>query len=263
MSWLLQSIEWTDLIDIALMSFILYRTLLIIRGTRAIQSLAGLLVLMVVYVIADWLPLMSINWMLKQFFEISVLALIILFQEDIRKGLARAGGRFVLQGRRSADLPLLEDIVRASYAMASRRMGALIAFERGGSLDEYVESASLLDARVSQSLLLSIFHPTSPLHDGAVIIQKGRVACAQAFLPLTQSKSVSKFLGTRHRAAIGLTEETDAVVVVVSEERGVVSICQGGKLRPTADAKELRQALQTIFQTQPEEPAEPGEAVEA
>lgn len=263
MIWLLQSIELWDVVDIALMTFILYRTLLIIRGTRAVQSLAGLFVLMVVYVIADWLQLMSINWLLQQFFEISVLALIILFQEDIRRGLARAGGRFVLQGRKASDLPLLEEVVRASYAMAARRMGAIIAIERGGSLDEYVDSATALDAQVSQSLLLSVFHPTSPLHDGAVVIQKGRMACAQAFLPLTQSKSVSKFLGTRHRAAIGLTETTDAIVVVVSEERGVVSICHEGRLHTTTDANDLRQELQTLFQVDDAVPAPSPNAAEA
>lgn len=261
MSWLIESLRWTDIIDIALMSFIIYRALLIMRGTRAIQSLAGLLVLMLLYVASDWGDLVSINWLLEKFFELIVLAVIILFQQDIRRGLARAGGRlFVLPGRRSTDLSMVEEVVRASFAMASRRVGALIAFERGAGLDEYVESASVLDARISHDLLLSIFHPTSPLHDGAVVIQKDRVAAAQAFLPLTQSKNVSKFLGTRHRAGIGLTEETDAVVIIVSEERGVVSIAEGGTLRQTTDANELREQLQAILQAGDDAPAAPREA---
>lgn len=261
MSWLIESLRWTDIIDIALMSFIIYRALLIMRGTRAIQSLAGLLVLMLLYVASDWGDLVSINWLLEKFFELIVLAVIILFQQDIRRGLARAGGRlFVLPGRRSTDLSMVEEVVRASFAMASRRVGALIAFERGAGLDEYVESASVLDARISHDLLLSIFHPTSPLHDGAVVIQKDRVAAAQAFLPLTQSKNVSKFLGTRHRAGIGLTEETDAVVIIVSEERGVVSIAEGGTLRQTTDANELREQLQAILQAGDAAPAAPREA---
>ncbi len=262
MRWLLDSLAWTDLLDIGLMATILYRTLLVLRGTRAIQSLAGLLVLMVLYAGAGWLDLVSIHWLLEKFFVYIVLAVIILFQQDIRRGLARAGGRlFLVSGRRTTDLGMLEELVRASFAMASRRVGALIALERGASLDEYVESATVLDAKVSHDLLLSIFHPTSPLHDGAVIIQKGRIACAQGFLPLTQSKNVSRFFGTRHRAAIGLTEEADAIVIIVSEERGTVSLVEGGVLRPTSDANELRQALQSVFQAaSPGAPSRDGEA---
>jgi diadenylate cyclase len=256
-SWLLDSIRWTDLLDIGMMAYIIYRALLILRGTRAIQSLAGLVVLILLYAGADWLDLVSIHWLLEKFFVYIVLAVIILFQQDIRRGLARAGGRlFFVSGRRTTDLSMLEELVRASFAMASRRVGALIAIERGASLDEYVESASILDARVSHDLLLSVFHPTSPLHDGAVIIQKNRVAAAQAFLPLTQSKSVSRFFGTRHRAGIGLTEETDAIVIIVSEERGAVSLVEGGTLRPASDANELREALQRVFQAA-DEPDKP------
>ena len=127
-------------------------------------------------------------------------------------------------------------------------MGALIAIERTASLDDFVDPASKVDGLVSEELLLSIFHPTSPLHDGAVILQKGRVAAAQAFLPLTQSKNVSKFFGTRHRAAIGLTEETDALVIIVSEERATVSVVERGEIRPTSDANELREVLQERLQ---------------
>jgi diadenylate cyclase len=252
--WLWETLRWTDVVDIALMSFIVYRALSLIRGTGAVQSLAGLVVLVGLYAIASQLDLMSIHWLLEKFFVYIVLAVIILFQQDIRRGLARAGSQLFLSAPSSAEaltLPVLEEVVRASYAMASRRMGALIAIEREASLAEFTESATLVDGAVSQPLLLSIFHPTSPLHDGAVVLRKGRVAAAQAFLPLSQSKTISRFMGTRHRAAIGLTEETDALVVVVSEERGTVGLVEHGQLSTTADAYELRERLQQILLKQP------------
>jgi len=249
MSWLWESLRWTDALDIGLMAFIVYRTLIIMRGTRAIQSLAGLGVLVLLYLMAAKLELLTIHFMLEKFFVYLVLAVVILFQQDIRKGLARAGGQLWLsRSRSSLELSTVEELVRVSFAMASRRMGALIAIERTASLDDFVEPASKIDALVSEELLLSIFHPTSPLHDGAVILQKGRVAAAQGFLPLTQSKNVSKFFGTRHRAAIGLTEETDALVIIVSEERATVSVVERGEIRPTSDANELREVLQERLQ---------------
>lgn len=257
--WLWASMRWTDLLDIALMSFILYRALLILRGTRAIQSLVGLLALIAVYLLADFLELLSIHWLLEKFFVYFVLAVIILFQQDIRRGLARAGGQlFFTPNRPQAEftLPILEELVRASFAMASRRMGALVAIERSATLQEFTDPATALDAQVSQSLLLAIFHPTSPLHDGAIVLRKGRIAAAQVFLPLTQSKTVSRYMGTRHRAALGLTEETDALIVIVSEERGTVSLVEHGELRAMADPNELREALQrSLQQASTERPA--------
>lgn len=249
MGWLWETLRWTDVLDIGLMASILYWTLLLIRGTRAIQSAAGMGVLVGLYVVADRLDLVTIHWMLEKFFVYLVLAVIILFQQDIRKGLARAGGQlWLVSGRTSLELSTVEELVRASYAMASRHMGALIAIERSGTLEEFVDPATKLDAQVSEPLLLSIFHPTSPLHDGAVVLQKGRVSAAQVFLPLTRSKNVSRFFGTRHRAAIGLSEETNALIIIVSEERATVSVVEGGKIHPTRDANELREVLQQRLQ---------------
>ncbi len=245
--WIWETLEWADAIDIGVMAFILYRTMLVIQGTRAIQSLVGLLVLLGLYLVANALHLVSVTWLFDKLFVYIVLAVIILFQDDIRRGLASAGGRLFTRLRRNAELSIYEEIIKASFVLASRRIGALIAIERGASLEEYVEPATQIEGRVSQELLLAIFHPTSPLHDGAVILQKGRISAAKAFLPLTQSKNISRFFGTRHRAAIGLAEETDAVVIVVSEERGTVSIVEHGEVRPTADANELREALQKLL----------------
>jgi diadenylate cyclase len=222
--------------------------LLLIQGTRAVQSLLGLLFLVALYAVSTRAGLSSINWLLETTSAHILLAIIIIFQEDIRKALARAGQILPSRFGADTDLPMVQELVKVSFTMGARRLGALIAIEREGSLDEYVEPASRLDALVSQELLLAIFHPTSPLHDGAVVLQDGRLAAAQVFLPLSLSKNVSRVYGTRHRAAIGLTESTDAVVIIVSEERGTVSLVMRGTITPMSDANELRQKLQEIFQ---------------
>lgn len=245
--WTISTIRWNDVVDIAILTFILYRALLILQGTRAFQSLMGLVFVLLLYAASARLELYTLQWLLSKFFVYIVLAVIVLFQQDIRRGLARAGGRFFASFSNPTDASFFEDLVRASFALASRRIGALIAIQRRAGLDEYVEGGLRMDARVTQELLLAIFHPTSPMHDGAVVIQDGRIAAAKVFLPLSISKDVSRFFGTRHRAALGLTEETDAVVIVVSEERGTVSIAMSGALTPVADLNELRQRLQELF----------------
>ena len=245
--WTVSNIHWNDVVDIAFLSYVIYRALRIMQGTRAFQSLLGLVFVLLLYALSARMALYTLNWMLEKFFVSIVLAVIILFQDDIRHGLARAGGRFFRSGPVRGSTSMLEDMVRACFSLASRRMGALIAIQRAASLDEYVDPAQRLDAVVSQELLLSIFHPTSPLHDGAVVVQEGRLAAAKVFLPLSLSKDVSRFFGTRHRAALGLTEETDAVVLIVSEERGTVSIAMSGALTAVSDMNELRQRLQEVF----------------
>ncbi len=247
--WTLSTIHANDIVDIAILSYVIYRALLILKGTRAFQSLLGLVFVLLAYALAQRLHLYTIHFLLEKFFVYIVLAVIILFQNDIRAGLAKAGGRLFRSFAPRPETSMLEDVVRACFALASRRMGALIAIQRTASLNDYVEPALQLDARVSQELLLSIFHPTSPLHDGAVVVQSGRLSAAKVFLPLSLSKDVSRFFGTRHRAALGLTEETDAVVLIVSEERGTVSLAMSGALTPVGDINELRQRLQEIFAT--------------
>lgn len=245
LGWLVESLRWNDAIDITLLGLIIYWVLIVLRGTRAIQVAVGLAILAGLYLISDRAELLSLHFLLGKLAVYIVLALIILFQQDIRRALARAGGSLFPSARGgTTELGMIEELVRACSTLAARRIGALIALEREGSLDEYADSATALDAQVSSELLLAIFHPTSPLHDGAVVIQKGRLAAAQAFLPLTLSKEVSRFLGTRHRAAIGLTEENDAICLIVSEERGVVSVSERGHITPTVDANDLRQRLQ-------------------
>ena len=257
-SWLWDSLGWTDVLDIGILSFILYRTLKVLQGSRALQILLGLAFILLLFLVSEQLGLTSIHWLLEELLVYIVLAVIILFQADIRRGLARAGG--ILPSFRSAtEVSMLEELTKASFTLASRRMGALIAIERAANLDEFIDPATQLDAQVSHELLQAVFHPTSPLHDGAVVIRDGRLAAAQVFLPLSLSKEVSRFYGTRHRAALGLTEETYAIVLIVSEERGSVSVVQDGQITPTSDANELRERLQSIFATHEPTEARPEE----
>jgi diadenylate cyclase len=253
LGWLWESLQWNDVVDIGIMSYLLYRALLILKGTRALQSLVGLVAILGLYVLADQFEFVSLHWLLEKFLVYIVLAVIILFQKDIRRGLARAGGRLFVGGRSDpGNASMREELIKACFAMASRRVGALIAIERSADLDEFVERATVIDAVVSHELLSAIFHPTSPLHDGAVVVQKNRISAAQVFFPLSLSKEIARFFGTRHRAAIGLTEETDAVAIIVSEERGTVSLVVSGRIIPTANANELREQIQEIFQTSPD-----------
>ena len=238
-----------DVVDIGVITFIIYRALVVLRGTRAFQSLIGLLGLGALYLMARWLDLYSVRWVLDKFFVYLVLALLILFQQDIRSGLARAGGRF-FTGFGQTAASGHEEVVRAVFALASRRIGALIVIERGASLDDLVQAGTRIDGTISQDLLVSIFHPTSPLHDGAVVIQKGRLAAAKVFLPLSVSHDIARYFGTRHRAALGLSDETDAAVIVVSEERGAVSLVMNGALTPVPDTNALRERLQQAVGTE-------------
>lgn len=248
----LENVRVTDVLDVAILWFVLYQALMLVRGTRALQTLLGLLAALVLFVLAELLELYAVHWMLQKFLEYFVLAVLILFQADIKRGLAGAGGRLFPTFTQATEQSAVEEIIRASFLMASRRIGALIALERQATLEEYADTGNRLNARLTSELLLAIFHPTSPLHDGAVIVQRGSVVAAKVFLPLSLSKDISRFVGTRHRAAIGLTEETDAIVIVVSEERGTVAVASGGEVRPANDPSELRQRLLEAFERRKE-----------
>lgn len=245
----LTSATWVDAIDIALLSWIFYRGLLFLRGTRALQSLLGFMVLGLAYVLSNWAGLTTLHWLLDNLFVWVALAVIILFQEDIRRALARAGATLFGRTARTTDANVQEDLIRACFALAHRKIGALIVIERTAELDNYVEGAHLLDAQVSTELVSAVFHPTSPIHDGALVVAGDRIRAAGVFLPLSLEKSTRRTLGTRHRAAVGLTVATDALCLVVSEERGTVSLIQNGDVNPVADANHLRQRLQEGMKT--------------
>ncbi len=248
---ILRHLRWQDILDILLVAVILYRVLLIIKGTKAAQMLIGLGVLFLAFLFSEYLGLYTIDWIIQSLWAQIVLALIILFQPEIRKALAQMGeARFLPSFTSAEELRSLEEIIRASIALANRKIGALIVIERETNLKDFIEIGTPLDAKVSHELLLSIFHSTSPIHDGAVIIRGNRVVAAGCFLPLTLSAELSKAFGTRHRAGIGLTEETDAVVIIISEETGSITTAVGGKLEKNMDMGSLRNFLTENFISQ-------------
>lgn len=239
------TIGW-DLLDIVLVACVLYYGLLLIKGTRAMQMGIGLALVFLVYQMSKRLGLVTLYAILDSLLTSLVLIVVVVFQNDIRRALMRFGRRPLFAPARTAlETQVIEEVVRAASSLAQKRIGGLIVFERDGLLDEFIEQGTLLEAAVSKELLYSIFIPSyeNPMHDGAVIIREGRVQQAGAFLPLSASTKLDKTLGTRHRAAIGVSEETDAAVVVISEERGSVSLCFNGNVVRDLDAASLRTAL--------------------
>jgi diadenylate cyclase len=245
----IQSLRWPDVIDMAIVAALLYWLFLVLKGTRALQMLIGLGLLLAVSFISKWAELTTVHWIVSNIWSQIVLVIVILFQPEIRRALAQIGqtpplSRFFSSSEESRTI---EEIIRASVSMANKRIGAILVLERETELKDIVEMGVPLDAKVSKELLISIFVPTSPLHDGAVVIKRDRVAAAGCFLPLTLNPEISKMLGTRHRAALGVTEETDAVVITVSEETGAISIIIGGKMTRELDAGGVRRVLTRIF----------------
>jgi len=237
-------LTWNDLVDIAVVTVLLYNLLLLIRGTRAVQILMGLLAVVGVYQVAKLAQLRTLEAIIESFFLFLPFAVIVLFQDQIRRALANLGRNPLLgrSARHRVD-PAYNEVVLAAATLASRRIGALIVFERREGLRNYVENGIRLDALVSYDLLVNLFTPETPLHDGAVILQGDRVAAAACFLPLSTDPSLSREMGTRHRAALGISEETDAIAVVVSEETGKISLAVNGRLEQALDSKSLRAAL--------------------
>ena len=242
-------IGWRDLLDIAVVTFIIYEFLKLIRRTQAIQVVFGGALVVGLYYVSEIASLRTVNWIIGDMFGYVVIAAIVLFQADIRRGLARLGqAPFVRYlSRRDTTGETLAEVAMAAGLLASRQVGAIIAIERDIGLRNYVESGIPLDSRVTYDLLISVFMTDSPLHDGAVIIQEDRIAAASCFLPLTVQPQRTG-LGTRHRAAIGLTEESDAVAVVVSEESGAVSLAVDGVLERDVDPGQLAGRLERLVQ---------------
>jgi diadenylate cyclase len=239
-----RSFSLKDAVDIVIVALGIYWLLLLIRGTRAIQMLVGLFLLILTLAASKYFQLFTVQWVLDKFLGSFVLLIIVIFQHDIRRGLTKVGrGLFFPHMGRWQETQVLEEITKAATSCASKRIGALIVLERETGLENYVEIGQSIDAEASKDLLVSIFMPGSPLHDGAVIVQRGRIVAAGCFLPLTLSPGLHHEVGTRHRAALGLTEETDAVVVVVSEQTGKVSVVEAGVIRPASDAAALRAHL--------------------
>jgi diadenylate cyclase len=243
-------LRWQDLLDIGIIAFIVYRLIHMMRGTRAMQMVIGLVIVLMVYVASQAAGLFTLNWVLDNFLGSIILVVIVIFQSDIRRALTQVGTAPLFSGADRIERgQALEEITKAVVSMASKRVGALIVFEREVGLNDYIEVGTPLDARVSRELVESVFLPRSPIHDGALMIRKGRMAAARCFLPLSVDSNLSRELGTRHRAAVGLTEETDAAAVVVSEEQGKISLVVDGKVTQDVDGPRLRSELTRLLGT--------------
>ena len=236
-----------NLLDILLVWFIIYKLFNIIRGTKAIQLLKGIFVIVVVRSLSGLLGLNTLQWLMDQVVTWGVLAIIIIFQPEMRRALEQLGrGKLFSRNNSPEDNVqerLVEEIVKASAYMAKRRIGALISVEKETGLGDYIETGIPLEAHISSELLINIFIPNTPLHDGAVILQDNRIQAAACYLPLSESPFISKELGTRHRAAIGISEVTDCVTIVISEETGSISLTKSGELYRNLDQETFREML--------------------
>jgi diadenylate cyclase len=254
MSWLTEllrrpAIAWWDLLDIAIVSIMVYELLLLIRGTRAVQMALSGGFLIGLFFLSQWLQLETVNWVIRNLAGYVVFAIIVLFQSDIRRALAHFGRapffRY-FERAQSAD-ETIEELVATATNLAARRTGAIVVIERQIGLRNYIEGGIPLDALVTYDLMASIFQPGSPLHDGAAIVQGDRVAAAACFLPLSVNPRLGRELGTRHRAALGLTEENDAVAIVVSEETGSISLVRDGRIERGISPEVLRTELRHVI----------------
>ncbi len=243
------NIRLLDILDICIVAFIIYRIILLIKGTRAVQMLLGLAVILAVYMASRVGDLYTLNWFLSNFLSSIILVIVVIFQNDIRRALMHVGRNPFLGGMNSdEESAVIDELVKACGALGGRKIGALIAIERDNGINDILESGTVIDARVSCELIRATFMPSSPLHDGALVIQQGRLAQAGCFLPLSQGLELTKDLGTRHRAAIGLTELADAVVIVVSEETGKISVAVNGGMTRNLDATSLKKVLRRLLQ---------------
>lgn len=243
-------LSWVDGIDIALVSFLIYKLLQLIRGSRAFQMVVGTFIVVTLFFVSRWARLETVNWLLRNSLAYIGFAIIVLYQAELRKALAHLGKAplFRILGQPHTS-ETIDEVVLAITTLARRKTGAIIVIERDIGLRSYIEGGIILDAILTYDLLLSIFNPKTPLHDGAAIVQGNRVAAAACFLPLSINPQLSKELGTRHRAAIGITEDTDAVAIVVSEETGTVSYLEDGNILRGMDGETLRAKLHQALGT--------------
>ena len=251
--WYLQRLDWIDALDILLVAFILFWVLYLVRGTRAVPLLRGVVILIIVITpLSGLIRLRALGWLTQQALPALLVVIPVIFQQELRHALERLGRAGSLFSRATGDRAVLEQtlaaIARACPILSERRHGALIILERDTGLQELIDSGVFLDAVISSDLLVNIFDPHTMLHDGAVVVRHGRVVAAACVLPLSTAFLADRQLGLRHRAALGVTEESDAIAIVVSEERGSISIAHNGRIIRNLDAKRLGAVLQAFFQ---------------
>lgn len=246
----------TDIIDIVIMAAIFYEILILIRRTRSSALLKGVFLLLLMSLVSSLLGLTSLNWLLTNILNNGAVVLLVLFQPEIRKALERMGRTSLMNRKDGQTLAsdgserIINEILQTASDLSRRKVGALIVFERRTGLQDVIDTGTLVDGEISAPLLENIFEPNTPLHDGAVVIRQGRIVSAACILPLTEASGVSRELGTRHRAGIGISEASDAIVLVVSEETGTISIAQGGQIRRPITRETLRSILEDMFAQQ-------------
>jgi diadenylate cyclase len=241
-------LRWQDLLDIFIVAFVIYRVFLLMKGTRAVQLVVGLIIVLFAFYVAKQLDLFTLGWILNNFVASILLVIVVVFQNEIRRVLFALGrSPFLSKITYVEETLFYDELVNACVAMSARRVGALIVVEREAGLDEFVEIGVKLDAEVNAELVVSLFQPRSPLHDGALIIKEGRIRAGSCVLPLTMKEGIDKGLGTRHRAAIGITEVSDSIAVVVSEETGKISYAVRGDIVRPVNGEELKKALKELL----------------
>lgn len=247
-SFILTNLRFFDVLDMVLVWIVVYRILILIKKTGTIQMLSGLGVLAIAYILSIWFEFFTFNWILEKFFSNLFVIVVVLFQGEIRRALAQIGSNpFFTDVSSMQETHIIEEIIKAAFSLSQRGYGALIVIEKDILADYHIEFGTDIDAKVTSELIVSIFHPTSPMHDGALLIRNGKIHSAGNFLPLSKNSALDKNLGTRHRAALGLTEETDSLVIIVSEENKSVGIVQLGQLNSNVDNRSLRQKLYDLY----------------
>lgn len=253
-SWtqFIDTLSLFDALDIAIVGFVLYRMILLIRGTRAVQLLKGIIVILLATGLSRTLNLDALNWLLDKILTIGLFAIPVVFQPELRRGLEQLGrGRFFARSTNlfnAEDMPkVITELTKATQVLSKNKIGALIILERDTGLGEFADTGTAIGGLVSSELMINIFIPNTPLHDGAVIIRGNRVAAASCYLPLSDSAAIGKELGTRHRAGIGVSEQSDAIALIVSEETGAISIAEGGTLTRNLDEQSFRELLLNLI----------------
>lgn len=257
------TVKWTDFVEVVLITYLIYRILIWVKETKAWSLFKGIAVILAFVAFAAFFSMTTILWIVRNVFSVAIMALVVVFQPELRKALEQLGRRrnllssFGFDGLKVADQRMsdktVQDLVRATFAMGRERTGALIVIEQDDSLDDYSRTGISIDALISSQLIVNIFEHNTPLHDGAVIISGDRIVAATCYLPLSDNMDLSKDLGTRHRAGVGVSEATDSFTIIVSEETGHVSIAQGGVLYSNVDADLLREKLTVVQNKQYED----------
>ncbi|MFC1514428.1 diadenylate cyclase CdaA [Candidatus Omnitrophota bacterium] len=243
------SFDWRMILEITILWFVFYRVLIFLKDTRSVYVIRGIFILIVAFFVFQKLGLNGLNWILTKMFALSVISLMIIFQPELRQGLTRLGQQPILYtGYRAEDIEVIvREVSAAVSTLARKRIGALIALQRQIGLKNYVESGIALDAQISSEFIQSIFTPESPLHDGGMVLAGQRIAAAACLFPLSENPDIDKALGMRHRAAVGLSEETDALVIIVSEERGTISLSINGRITPDLKKEDLITILKGLL----------------